>query len=144
MDVKIKRVDPSLPLPRYETAGSVAFDLVCRETTAIPPGGVALLPSNVVIAIPAGFALLLSSRSSTARKKGLIVPLGIIDQDYRGPEDELRLQVVNLGKQTVTVERGERVGQALFVRIERAEWKEIAEMDAPSRGGFGTTGTHAK
>lgn len=134
------RIDKELPLSKYETAGAVAFDLYCREKTVIEPWSVALLPSNLALEIPEGLALFLSSRSSTARKKGLIVPLGIIDQDFRGPTDELRLQVVNFTKEPVTVERGERVGQALFVKIEKAEWLEVETLGSPSRGGFGTTG----
>jgi dUTP pyrophosphatase len=140
MHVTIRRIDTELPLPKYETAGAVAFDLLCRTTTTVAPKAVALLPSNVVVVVPEGYALLLSSRSSTARKRGLLVPLGIIDQDYCGPEDELLLQVLNFSETPVTIERGERVGQALLVKIERAEWNEMAELSAPSRGGFGTTG----
>jgi dUTP pyrophosphatase len=140
MHVTIRRIDTELPLPKYETAGAVAFDLVCRETVTVTPNAVALLPSNVVVVVPEGYALLLSSRSSTARKRGLLVPLGIIDQDYCGPEDELLLQVLNFSETPVTIERGERVGQALLVKIERAEWNEVPELSAPSRGGFGTTG----
>ncbi|MBP9748692.1 dUTP diphosphatase [Patescibacteria group bacterium] len=140
MHVTIRRIDTELPLPKYETAGAVAFDLICRTTTTIAPKTVALLPSNVVVVVPEGYALLLNSRSSTARKRGLLVPLGIIDQDYCGQDDELLLQVLNFSDAPVTIERGERVGQALLVKIERAKWNEVTELSAPSRGGFGTTG----
>lgn len=143
MQVQVSRIDKELPLPRYETAGAVAFDLVTRETITIAPHSFAILPVNIVVKIPEGYALLLSSRSSAARKKGLIVPLGIIDQDYSGPEDELKLQVVNFTSAPTTVERGERVGQAIFMAIGRAEWDEVDRMDGPSRGGFGTTGGYA-
>lgn len=144
MQVRVSRIDKELPLPRYETDGAVAFDLVTRETTTIAPHAFALLPVNVVVKIPDGYALLLSSRSSAARKKGLILPLGIIDQDYCGPDDELKLQVVNFTPQPTTVERGEKVGQAIFVAIGKADWDEADRMDGPNRGGFGTTGGYAR
>lgn len=142
MHVTVRRIDTTLPLPKYETPGAVAFDLICRTTATVAPKTVALLPSNVVVVVPEGFALLLNSRSSTARKRGLLVPLGIIDQDYAGQDDELLLQVLNFLDVPVTVERGERIGQALLVKIERAEWNEVTQLAAPSRGGFGTTGRH--
>ncbi len=143
MQVRISRIDKELPLPRYETGGAAAFDLVTRETVTVASHSFALLPVNVIVKIPDGYALLLTSRSSAARKKGLIVPLGIIDQDYCGPEDELKLQVVNFTDAPVSVERGERIGQAIFVAIGRAEWDELDRMDGASRGGFGTTGGYA-
>lgn len=143
MRVRISRIDKALPLPRYESGGAVAFDLVTRETTVVPPHSFALLPVNVIVKIPEGYALLLTTRSSTPRKKGLILPMGVIDQDYCGPQDELKLQVINFTGQPATVERGERVGQAIFVAIGRAAWEEVEGMDGPSRGGFGTTGGYA-
>jgi dUTP pyrophosphatase len=143
MQVRVSRIDKTLPLPQYETAGAVAFDLITRETTIVPVGQVAFVPVNIIICIPEGHVLLLSSRSSTARKKGLVVPLGIIDPDYCGPKDELKLQVINFTKTDVTVERGERVGQALLIPISRAEWQETDTLDGPNRGGFGTTGGYA-
>jgi dUTP pyrophosphatase len=141
MHLPVTRIDASLPLPAYATSGSAAFDLAARETTVVPPGQVALIPANVVVAIPEGHVLFISSRSSTGRKKGLHVPLGVIDRDYCGPEDELRIQAWNLTSEPVTVERGERVAQALLMPVARAELVEMATTtSAVSRGGFGTTG----
>lgn len=144
MQVQVSRIDKELPLPRYETAGAVAFDLVTRETMTIAPHSFAMLPVNIVVKVPEGYTLLLSSRSSTARKKGLIVPLGIVDQDHCGPDDELKLQVVNFTTEPTTVERGERLGQAIFVAMGIAVWDEVDRMDGPNRGAFGTTGGYAK
>ncbi len=140
MQVRISRIDKALPLPRYETDGAVAFDLITRETTVVPAHAFALVPVNVVVMIPDGHALLLTTRSSTPRKKGLILPMGVIDQDYCGPEDELKLQVINFTGEPSTVERGERIGQAIFVAIGKARWEEVERMEGPNRGGFGTTG----
>ena len=144
MKVKIKRIDTTLPLPRYETHGSVGFDLVCRKACIIKGKSLALIPSNVIVETPPGYMLLLTLRSSTPRKKGLLKPhgVGVIDQDYCGPEDEIKFQVFNFTEKTVTVERGEKIGQGIFVRIDQVEWEEISSMDKTSRGGFGSTDKH--
>jgi dUTP pyrophosphatase len=145
MHVSIQRVDASLPLPRYESAGAVGFDIVTRETTVIAPGQIGLVPGNVIVKVPHGYALLIVPRSSLPRKKKLVCPhsIGVIDQDYHGEHDEILVQVQNIGAEPVTVERGERIAQGLFVKVETAQWEEVASHGADSRGGFGSTGTHA-
>lgn len=140
--VRVRRIDPDLPLPRYQTAGSVGFDLIVREDTRIQPWEIALVPCNLVVQTPPGFLLLVAARSSTPRRKGLLVPhgVGIIDQDYCGPEDEIRVQVLNFTARPVVVERGERIAQAILVSTARAELVESMDLPAQSRGGFGSTG----
>lgn len=142
MNVTVSRIDPTLPLPQYHTAGAAAFDLVTRETTVIEAGKIGLVPGNVVVKVPKGFALLVLPRSSLPRKKALVCPhsLGLIDQDYHGPKDEIFVQVQNISDQPVTVERGERIAQGLFVKIERATFEEVDSHGVESRGGFGSTG----
>ena len=140
--VNIKRIDKTLPLPKYETAGSVGFDLICRESAEIPPQSIVLIPANVIVETPPGYMLMVCSRSSTPRKFGLMVPqgIGIVDNDYCGEEDELQIQVYNFTDKVVKVERGSRIAQAIFVRVGTAEWNEVEQMHSPSRGGFGSTG----
>jgi dUTP pyrophosphatase len=142
MKVKIKRIDTSLPLPEYQTSGAVAFDLYSRVDMTIAPKSLGLIPTNIIVEIPKGYMLMLASRSSTPKKKGLLVPhgVGIIDQDYCGEKDELLLQVFNFTDQDVPIAKGERMGQAVFVRIDQGEWEEVTEMTEKNRGGFGTTG----
>jgi len=140
--VKIKRIDKTLALPVYETNGAVGFDLLARETTRIPAKTLALVPGNLVVAIPEGYMLALTSRSSTPRKKGLLTPhgFGTIDQDYCGNNDELLVQVYNFTDTETIVERGEKVAQGVFVRIDRFDFEEVDDMQSTDRGGFGTTG----
>ena len=140
--VRIARVDPALPLPAYETPGSVGFDLLAREETTVAPGGIARIPANVIVETPPGYMLLVAARSSTPAKKGLSVPhgIGVIDQDYCGPEDEVKVQVYNFTDAPVTVGRGERIAQGIFVRVDQAVWEELAAPERPTRGGFGSTG----
>jgi dUTP pyrophosphatase len=141
LEVLVHRVDPTLPLPAYATPGSVGFDLLCRAETTVPPGAIALLPSNLIIHTPPGYALLIAPRSSTARRTGLDFPhsLGVIDQDYRGPDDEVMIQVRNTRAAPVVVARGERIAQGLFVPVALAQWREMERPDGPSRGGFGSS-----
>ena len=142
MKIKIKRLDSSLPLPRYETGGSVGFDLVTREDTVVAANSFALVPGNVVVQLPLGYALLVASRSSTPRRTGLVVPhgIGIVDSDYCGPEDEVMVQVWNPNAEVVIVKRGDRIAQGVIVNTGQAQWEGVDEMDAPSRGGVGSTG----
>ena len=139
MHVTFKRIDSTLPLPEYKTPGAVAFDLIARETTVIPERGIARVPSNFIVKIPVGYMLLIRDRSSTCQKKGLFCTAGVIDQDYCGDSDELQVQYYNFLDTPVTVERGERLAQAIFIKIEKAKWQESATMATNSRGGFGTT-----
>lgn len=141
MKVPVRRVDPSLPLPAYHSRGAVGFDLVTRTATTIAPGQIGLVPGNVIVRVPEGYALLIVPRSSLPRKKALVCPhsIGVIDCDYHGPEDEIFVQVQNVGAEPVTVERGERIAQGIFVRADRAEWEEVPGHGVESRGGFGST-----
>lgn len=141
LHVDIKRIDPGLPLPTYATPGSVGFDLVCREDTEIAPRKLGLIPGNVIVRTPPGYMLMLTLRSSTPRRKGLLIPngIGIIDQDYCGEGDELMVLVFNFREEAVMVKRGERIAQGIFIPITRATWNEVEDM-GKGRGGFGSTG----
>jgi dUTP pyrophosphatase len=141
MRVGIIRIDPSLPLPGYATEGAAGFDFCSRESVQVGPGALATVPANVIVAVPPGHVLIVALRSSTPRTKGLIIPngVGVIDPDYCGPEDEIGILVYNTGRESVTVERGERIAQGLIVPAERVEWYERPSQGR-SRGGFGSTG----
>ena len=141
MKIRIKRFNKNLPLPEHKTAGAAAFDLTAREAVTIPPRGVGYIPLNVAIETPEGYFLLLAARSGT-HKKGLmpVHGVGIIDPDYSGDEDECKAPYFNFTDFPVTVERGERIAQGTFVKIEKPEWEEVDELTNKTRGGFGTTG----
>ena len=82
----------------------------------------------------------IKDRSSTLKKKGLLVTTGFVDNDFCGDTDEILLQVYNLTDADVKIEKGERLGQGVFIKIEIAQWIETDMMNGESRGGFGTTG----
>lgn len=142
MKVKIKRFDKTLPLPVYETDGSVGFDIIAREDAEIPPKELSLLPSNLIVEVPKGYMLVVASRSSTPMKKGLTPPhgFGIIDHDYCGPNDEIKVLVYNFKDVSAKVVRGEKIAQGVFVKIDKFEWEEVDNINKNSRGGFGSTG----
>jgi dUTP pyrophosphatase len=104
-----------------------------------------LVPANVIVVTPPGYMFMIAPRSSLSRKKNLVMPnsVGIVDQDFCGPNDEVHVQLWNISKEPVTVERGERIAQGMFVKIERAEWNEVEDTGKPTRGGFGSTGGYA-
>ncbi len=139
--IKIKRFDKSLPLPEYKTKGAAGVDFSARETTRLKAGEIGMIPLNLAIAIPKDHFMLLCARSSTY-KLGLtmINGIGIIDSDFRGDGDEFRLAVQNFTRKTVTIEKGTRIAQGIFIKFTRAAWKEVSKMTAPTRGGFGSTG----
>jgi dUTP pyrophosphatase len=96
----------------------------------------------LVIAVPDGHFLGIFARSSTPLKRGLMVAngVGVIDADYCGPEDEIKIQVLNFTDAPVKVARGDRLAQGIVLPCPRVEWNEVEEMSVPTRGGFGSTG----
>jgi len=143
MNLKIKQIDTNLPKPEYQTKGAVAFDLYARVTTIVVPFTPTIVPLNVVIETPPDHFLLLVARSSLPLKKKLMVAngIGVIDQDYCGETDEIGLQVLNFTQADITVEKGERIAQALLVKISKVvEFEHVDKMSDESRGGFGSTG----
>ncbi len=143
MLVKILRIDTALPLPIYETSGSVGFDILAREDVTVEAKSVALIPGNIIVEVPQNYMLIIASRSSTPKKKGLLTPhgIGIIDHDYCGPKDEIHIQVYNFRDETIVIRRGEKIAQGVFVHIDKFEWEEVEKMDGKNRGGFGSTDT---
>lgn len=96
--MRIHRLDPAVPLPSYQTAGAAGFDLASNADMTIAPGAIVLIPTGLVVEVPAGHFLGIFARSSTPLKKGLIVAngVGVLDSDYCGPTDELKIQVMNV------------------------------------------------
>ena len=141
--LKIKLIDTSLPVPEYHTPGSVAFDVYSRVDVEIEPWKPTIIPLNLVVATPEGHFLMLSARSSTAKRYGLLVAngIGIVDQDYCGDNDELGLSVINFTSERVSIKKGDRVGQATLVSIAKTNgFDVVAHMKQANRGGWGSTG----
>ena len=133
-----------LSLPAYATADAAGMDLLAAvaEPVTIPPGGRALIPTGLTIALPPGYELQVRPRSGLALRHGIVLPNspGTIDADYRG---EVQVIVMNAGDAPFTVERGMRIAQAVVSPVVRAAWQEVAALPETARGagGFGSTGT---
>lgn len=142
MNIKIKLIDPSLPMPEYKTTGACAFDLYSRIDITIKPFTPTIVPLNFVVKIPKGYVLILSARSSLPKTNLFLGNgIGIIDQDYHGEEDEIGAFMVNYSKKSVKILRGKRLCQGTFVKIAKAEkFIKVTKMNTKSRGGFGSTG----
>ena len=145
--VKIKRLPhgQGLDLPRYATSGAAGMDVVSAETVTIAPGARHAVATGLSVAIPEGYEIQVRPRSGLALKHGVTVPNtpGTIDSDYRG---ELKVIMINLGKEAFAIQRGDRVAQLVLAPVTQAEWNEVDELDETVRGegGFGSTGGHAK
>ena len=109
----------------------------------IPPRSIRLVGTGLVIAVPEGHFLGIFARSSTPLKRGLMVAngVGVIDADYCGPDDEIKIQVLNITDAPVMVARGDRLAQGIVLPCPKIEWEEVSEMTVPTRGGFGSTGS---
>ena len=143
MRLKIKRLQHAVGLPEPATGGAAGFDLAAAADIEIPPRGIRLVGTGLVIAVPDGHFLGIFARSSTPLKRGLMVAngVGIIDSDYCGPADEIKIQVLNITDAAVKVARGDRLAQGIVLPCPRVEWDEVQDISQPSRGGFGSTGS---
>ena len=132
-----------LPLPTYMTAGAAGMDLhaAVGEDISIEPGSIVLVPTGLEVAIPDGFEGQVRPRSGLAVKHGVSLPNtpATIDADYRG---EIRVPLINLGRQPFLVSRGMRIAQLVIAPVVRVAWQEVAELPSTARaaGGFGHSG----
>jgi dUTP pyrophosphatase len=143
MRLKIKRLQHAVGLPEPATGGAAGFDLAAAADIEIPPRSIRLVGTGLVIAVPDGYFLGIFARSSTPLKRGLMVAngVGIVDSDYCGPADEIKIQVLNITDAPVKVARGDRLAQGIVLPCPRVEWDEVQDISQPSRGGFGSTGS---
>jgi dUTP pyrophosphatase len=142
MLLRIKRLDPTVSLPEAATGGAAGFDLAAATDVEIPPQQIRLVGTGLVIAVPDGYFLGIFARSSTPLKRGLMVAngVGVLDADYCGPADEVKVQVINVTDAPVVVKRGDRIAQGIVLPAPRIRWQEVDELERPTRGGFGSTG----
>ena len=139
----VKRLSSNASLPRYATPGAAGMDLCAclSERVTLAPGERALIPTGLAVSIPRGYVGLGFARSGLAVKQGVALSngVGVIDWDYRG---EVKVGLVNLGRETFTVEHGARIAQMVVLPVEQMALREVAELDDTDRGagGFGSTG----
>ena len=145
--IKILRLRPDLlediPVPCYMTPQSAGMDICAaiEKEVVIETGEITMIPTGFAIAIPGGFEAQIRPRSGLAAKHGigLINSPGTIDADYRG---EVMIPVINLGKKSYTIHRGDRIAQMVIKRVYQARLQVVEHIDETIRndGGFGHTG----
>ena len=136
-----------LALPAYQSGGAAGVDLLAavEAPLALRPGERALVPTGMILELPAGFEAQVRPRSGLAFRHGITVlnSPGTIDSDYRG---EVKVLLINLGDQPFAVARGERIAQLVIARYEHVALVEATKTSTTRRGagGFGSTGRKTK
>jgi dUTP pyrophosphatase len=142
VQVRIKRLDPGVPVPSYAHPGDAGADLATTVDVRLEPGERALVPTGVSIALPEGYVGLVHPRSGLAARFGLSIvnAPGTVDAGYRG---EVKVALVNLDPRVpVQLRRGDRIAQLVVQRVEHATFIEVDELPGSVRGagGYGSTG----
>jgi dUTP pyrophosphatase len=145
LQVKIRRLPhgEGLPLPAYQSQDAVGMDLHAAVTAdvTVDPGAVAAIPCGFEMALPPGYEAQVRPRSGLAAKHAISLANtpGTIDPDYRG---EVKVLLINHGKERFTVTRGMRIAQMVVMPVPRVSWSEVRELPSTERGagGFGHTG----
>ena len=145
--VPIRRValGLGLPLPAYESAGAAGLDLRAAlaegEPLTLAPGQRMAVPTGVALQLPQGYEAQVRPRSGLALRHGVTVlnAPGTVDSDYRG---EISAILVNLGQESFTIRRGDRIAQMIVAPVVQAKLREVEALDETARGagGFGSTG----
>jgi dUTP pyrophosphatase len=141
MRVPLQQLDSGLAPPTQAHPGDAGVDLMAAESLTLGPGERATVGTGVAVAIPAGFAGLVTPRSGLAHRHGLGVvnAPGVVDSGYRG---EIRVILVNHGAEAVSIARGDRIAQLLVIPVASVGFDLVTDL-APSErgsGGFGSTG----
>ena len=142
MNIQVKRVDKSIPLPEYQHYGEDAgMDLRSREDIILKSKEHQLIKTGIKIAIPEGYGGFVYPRSGLALKHGITVlnADGVIDPGYRG---EVGVILINHGEKDFKIEKGNRIAQLIIHKVYEIEWDEVDDLNQSNRGsgGFGDSG----
>ena len=144
MQIKVTRIDKTIPLPEYQHYGEDAgMDLMSREDTVLYPGKHKMIKTGLKIAVPQGYGGFVYPRSGLSLKHGITVlnADGVIDPGYRG---EIGVILINHSDQDFNINKGDRIAQLLIHRVYEIEWQEVSEskLEKTERGsgGFGHSG----
>ena len=132
------------PLPEHQTESSAGADIhsyLPDGDVIIEPGEKEIIPTGIYIEIPVGYEVQVRPRSGLAFKHGVTVlnSPGTIDADYRG---EVKVLLINHGKDAFVVKSGERIAQMVFSKYQRVEWESVNRLSDTERGsgGYGSSG----
>jgi dUTP pyrophosphatase len=137
--LKFLKLHPAAKLPARGSAGAAGLDLFAVEAVTLEAGARAAVRTGLSVALPRGCYGRIAPRSGLAVRHGLDVLAGVIDSDYRG---EIVCALVNHGRETLTLEAGQRVAQLIVEAIITPEpaWADALDETARGEGGFGSTG----
>jgi dUTP pyrophosphatase len=147
LKVKIVRLDKQAIVPVYATTHAAGMDIsAClKEPVTLEPFSTALIPSGFAIELPEGYEAQLRPRSGLALRSMISLPNSpaTIDADYRG---EVKVILINYGREPFTVSHGDRIAQMVVARVEQVHFEEVVELGSTVRGegGFGHTGTGSR
>lgn len=141
MIVKIKKMREGIKDLAYSHAGDSGLDLYAEEAAILLPFERKAISTGIKMEIPEGFEAQVRPKSGLALEHGITVlnTPGTVDSCYRG---EIKVILINLGKEKYLVEKGKKIAQIVFAKIERPELQETTELSETTRGsgGFGSTG----
>lgn len=142
MIVKFKKLLPGAKMPLRASEHAAGYDLYSYSDRYLLPGHGAFIETGIAVEIPVGYECQIRPRSGLATKHHVIIPNapGTIDSDYRG---EIKVYLLNLSIDPVTISSGERIAQAVFAKHEVVTFEEVNDLGDTNRGtgGFGSTGT---
>ena len=132
------KVEGTGELPAYSSPGAAGADLRAAETLTLEPGEWKGIGTGLHIELPPGHVGLVWPRSGMAARHGIDTLAGVIDSDYRG---EVRVVLVNHGREPYRVAAGDRIAQLLVQRAEQADFVRAPLAGSErGQGGFGSTG----
>jgi dUTP pyrophosphatase len=141
LTVKIQKTKDGAIIPKYAHKGDAGVDLFSTEDYILKPGQRVLVSTGIKIAIPKGYEAQVRPKSGLALKHGISIANtpGTVDCGYRG---EIGVIAINLGNEDFKIEKGKKIAQMVFNKIEEADFEEVQELDETTRGegGFGSTG----
>ena len=139
--IKINKIKENAILPHYAHEGDAGVDLYSAENYVLRPGQITLVSTGIKLAIPKGYEAQIRPKSGLALNHGISVcnSPGTIDSGYRG---EIGVIAINHSKEEFKIEKGTKIAQMVFNKIEKAEFEEVKDFDTTKRGqnGFGSTG----
>ncbi|OGZ04432.1 MAG: deoxyuridine 5'-triphosphate nucleotidohydrolase [Candidatus Lloydbacteria bacterium RIFCSPHIGHO2_01_FULL_41_20] len=141
MILKLKKLKSDAKLPSYAHPGDAGMDIYSCEERTLLPQEQALISTGIAMEIPDGYVGLVWDKSGLSTKHGLKTLAGVIDAGYRG---EISIAMANVGNDSYTFKKGEKIAQMLIQKVEHAEFWEVDKLSETSRGtgGFGSTGKH--
>ena len=138
--IKIQKIS-DVPTPSYMHKGDSGVDLYAAEDHTLKPMERKLIPTGLKLEIPYGYEGQIRPKSGLALNHGIshANAVGTIDSSYRG---EIKVPIINLSQETYKIEKGKKIGQLVFAKVEEAVFEEVKELGKTTRndGGFGSTG----